>query len=77
MSSSPAIGATLSAQGERVAAFKAWDAALSEYLKDGDVSKYRQQVACGHLFDRTRSTLIIPICSARKQLQYSGRAVKW
>jgi hypothetical protein len=39
------IGATLAAQGQRVAAFKAWDDALSNYLKDGDVTAYRQQVS--------------------------------
>ncbi len=38
------IGATLAAQGQRVAAFKAWDSALAQYLKDGDVAEYRQQV---------------------------------
>jgi hypothetical protein len=72
MSSSPAIVATLSAQVERVAAFKAWDAALSEYLKDGDVSKYRQQVACDHLFDRARSTLIISIAVRESNCSIQG-----
>jgi hypothetical protein len=38
------LTAALTAQGQRVAAFKAWDAALAEFLKDGDVRKYRQQV---------------------------------
>ena len=38
------VGVTLAAQGQRVAAFKAWDAALATYLKDGDVVAYRQQV---------------------------------
>jgi hypothetical protein len=38
------LTAALTAQGERVAAFKTWDVALAEFLKDGDVQKYRQQV---------------------------------
>lgn len=39
-----AVGTTLAAQGQRVAAFKAWDAAIAEYLKEGDAVVYRQQV---------------------------------
>ncbi len=44
MSLTSAIGMTLTAQGERVAAFKAWDAAVAEYLKNGEVATYRLQV---------------------------------
>ncbi len=46
MSLASIIGVTLAAQGERVAAFKAWDVALAEYLKDGDAAMYRQKVKC-------------------------------
>jgi hypothetical protein len=46
MSLASVVGVTLVAQGERVAAFKAWDAALAEYLKDGDAAIYRQKVNC-------------------------------
>jgi hypothetical protein len=38
------LKAALTAQGERVAAFKTWDVALAEFLKDCDVPKYRLQV---------------------------------
>ncbi len=81
MSIAALIGATLAAQGQRVATFKAWDSALAQYLKDGNVSAYRHQVLATRAFFGVRQTLNC-IVSVRKKhravqgVQRSGQKMR-
>jgi hypothetical protein len=75
MSVAVAISATLAAQGQRVVAFKSWDSALADYLKDGDVAVYRQQVSHACTRFQACHPLILRF-SARRTLRCSKHAAK-